>query len=116
MTTQAAAAPGEDGRLFGHPRALAFLAGTEFWDRVSFHGLQALLTLYLTEQLLLPGHIEHVVGFATFRATVEAVTGPLTTIGLATQIFGLYVGFALFAPILGAGIGDAWLGRTRSVV
>ena len=102
--------------LFGHPRALAFLAGTEFWDRVSFHGMQALLTLYLVDQLLLPGHVERVVGFAGFRAAIEAVTGPLSTQALATQIFGLYVGFALFAPILGGAIGDRWLGRTRSVV
>ena len=52
MSTDAAAAPATTDRLFGHPRALAFLAGTEFWDRVSFHGMQALLTLYMVEQLL----------------------------------------------------------------
>jgi len=116
MTTQAAADTLEPELMFGHPRALPFLAGTEFWDRVSFHGMQALLTLYLVEQLLLPGHIEHVVGFATYRAVVEAVTGPLSTQALASQTFGLYVGFALFAPILGGAIGDRLLGRTRSVV
>lgn len=27
---------------FGHPRGLLVLAATEFWDRVSFHGMQAL--------------------------------------------------------------------------
>ena len=117
MSSEAASteAPAAPGTLFGHPRALAFLAGTEFWDRVSFHGMQALLTLYLVDQLLLPGHVERVVGFAGFRAAIEAVTGPLSTQALATQIFGLYVGFALFAPILGGAIGDRWLGRTRSV-
>lgn len=118
MTDDAATAgPGPEARtsFFGHPRALAFLAGTEFWDRVSFHGMQALLTLYLVEQLLLPGHIENVVGFASFRAAIEGVTGPLSTQALASQIFGLYVGLATFAPILGGAIGDRWLGRTRSV-
>ena len=39
----------------------------------------------------------------------------LSTQALASQIFGLYVGFALFAPILGGAIGDRWLGRTRAV-
>ncbi len=47
---------------FGHPRGLFVLVGTEFWDRVSFHGMQALLVLYMVEQLLLPGHVENVVG------------------------------------------------------
>lgn len=112
----AAAPPPAGRRLFGHPRALAFLAGTEFWDRVSFHGMQALLTLYLVEQLLLPGHVENVAGFAAFHAAIVAVTGPLSVQALASQIFGLYVGFALFAPILGAAIGDRWLGRSRAVI
>jgi len=117
MTTTAPAAPATlpQRLLFGHPRALLILAGTEFWDRVSFHGMQALLTLYLVEQLLLPGHIERVVGFATFRGIVESVTGPLTTQGLASQTFGLYIGLALFAPILGGLLGDRLLGRTRGV-
>jgi proton-dependent oligopeptide transporter, POT family len=117
MPSEAAAAipSPAPGLLFGHPRALGFLAGTEFWDRVSFHGMQALLTLYLVEQLLLPGHVEKVAGFPAFRAIIEAVTGPLSTQALASQIFGLYVGFALFAPILGGAIGDRWLGRSRSV-
>lgn len=115
-TEAAAAAPPAGDRLFGHPRALAFLAGTEFWDRVSFHGMQALLTLYMVEQLLLPGHIEKVAGFEAFRSAIVAVTGPLSTQALASQIFGLYMGFALFSPILGGAIGDRWLGRTRSVV
>lgn len=47
-------APG--GEVFGHPRGLVVLAGTELWDRISFHGMQSLLTLYMAEQLLLPGH------------------------------------------------------------
>ncbi len=102
-------------RLFGHPRALLVLAGTEFWDRVSFHGMQALLTLYLVEQLLLPGHVERIVGFASFRTAIEAVTGPLSTQALASQVFGLYVGLALFAPILGGALGDRVLGRSRGV-
>src|ERR1051325_1337027 len=119
MTTAAPAAPPVGAPaprlLFGHPRALAYLAGTEFWDRVSFHGMQALLTLYLVEQLLLPGHVEKVAGFPAFRAAIEAVTGSLRTQALASQIFGLYVGAALFTPIFGGAIGDRWLGRTRGL-
>jgi POT family proton-dependent oligopeptide transporter len=39
--------------------------------------MQALLTLYLAEQLLLPGHVEHVVGFSVVRGALEAVRGPV---------------------------------------
>ena len=101
--------------VFGHPRGLLYIAGTELWDRVSFHGMQALLVLYMVEQLLLPGHAEHVVGFAGFRAVIESVTGPLSTQALAFQIFGLYIGLVYFTPVFGGALGDRVLGRVRTV-
>jgi POT family proton-dependent oligopeptide transporter len=115
-TTSDLAPPAAEATLFGHPRGLAVLAGTEFWDRISFQGMQVLLTLYMVGQLFVPGHIEKIVGFAGFRAVVEAIFGHLTTLGLATQIFGLYVGFAMFTPVFGGLIGDLWLGRKRMVI
>jgi POT family proton-dependent oligopeptide transporter len=109
-------APSSDGHdLFGHPRELVVLASTEFWDRISFHGMLALLVLYMVEQLLLPGHIEHVVGFARLRRSIEAITGPLSTQALATQIFGLYIGLIYFTPVFGGMVGDRLLGRRRTV-
>ena len=78
--------------------------------------MQSLLVLYLAGQLLLPGHVEHVIGFARFRAGIETVTGPLSTQALATQIFGLYVGLVYFTPLLGGWLGDRVLGRTGAVV
>ena len=53
--------------FFGHPKGLAYLAFTEAWERFSYYGMTALLVLYMVNQLLLPGHVEHVVGFAAFR-------------------------------------------------
>ncbi len=100
---------------FGHPRGLYVLAGTELWDRISFHGMQALLTLYMVEELLLPGHVERIVGFAAFRHGVESVTGPLTVIGLASQIFGLYVALVYLTPVIGGWLGDRVLGRRATV-
>ena len=100
--------------LFGQPRGLAYLAGTELWDRISFHGMQALLVLYMVGQLLLPGHVENIAGFATFRAVIEAVTGPLSVQALASQIFGLYIGLVYFTPIIGGAIGDR-IGRRVTV-
>ena len=108
-------APTEGRQIFGHPRGLVVLAGTELWDRISFHGMQALLTLYMAEQLFLPGHVEKIVGFPAFRATVEGLFGHLTTQGLATQVFGLYVGFVYVTPTIGGWLGDRVLGRARTV-
>lgn len=102
-------------QLFGHPRGLVFIAATELWDRISFHGMQALLVLYMVDQLLLPGHVEHIAGFAAFRAGIEAVTGRLSTQALASQIFGIYVGLVYFTPVFGGVLGDRVLGRVRTV-
>ncbi len=102
-------------RLKDHPRGLWVLAGTEFWDRISFHGMQALLVLYMVGSLLSPGHIENVAGFATYRAAVEAVTGPLSVQALAAQTFGLYIGLIYFTPIIGGILGDRLTGRRVAV-
>ena len=108
-------APPAERQIFGHPRGLVVLAGTEFWDRISFHGMQALLTLYMAEQLFLPGHVEKIVGFPALRSAVEGLFGHLTTQGLATQVFGLYVGFVYVTPAIGGWLGDQVLGRARTV-
>jgi POT family proton-dependent oligopeptide transporter len=91
------------------------LAATEVWDRISFHGMQALLVLYMVGQLLLPGYVERILGFQGFRAAIEAVTGTLSVEALATQIFGLYVGLVYFMPVFGGWLGDRLLGRTLAV-
>ncbi|MGA2188319.1 MAG: peptide MFS transporter [Steroidobacteraceae bacterium] len=101
--------------LLGQPRGLFFIGATELWERISFHGMQALLVLYMVEQLLLPGHVENIVGFTGFRAAIEGVTGPLSSQALASQIFGLYVGFVYLVPVFGGLLGDRVLGRRRSV-
>jgi len=101
--------------LFGHPRGIWVLAATEFWDRVSFHGMQSLLVLYMAESLLTPAHIGNIVGFATFRGAIECLTGPLSVRALATQVFGLYVAFVYLTPMLGGFLGDVVLGRRRAV-
>jgi proton-dependent oligopeptide transporter, POT family len=105
-----------NGRDFlGQPRGLFFIGCTEFWERVSFHGMLALLVLYMVDQLLLPGHVENIVGFRGLRAAIEGVTGPLSSQALASQIFGLYVGFVYLVPVFGGLLGDRVLGRRRAV-
>jgi proton-dependent oligopeptide transporter, POT family len=106
----------DDRSFFGHPKGLFFLAFTEAWERFSFYGMAALLTLYMVNQLLLPGHVEHIAGFAAFRSALEAVTGPLSTLALASLIFGLYSGFVYFTPVFGGLIADRWIGQRNAVV
>lgn len=101
--------------IIGHPRGLWVLAGTELWDRISFHGLQAILTLYLATELLLPGRVEGIAGFGLFRQAVETLTGPLTVQALATQTFGIYIALVYATPLLGGAIGDRLLSRRTTV-
>jgi POT family proton-dependent oligopeptide transporter len=109
-------ASGSDRSFLGHPRGLAYLAFTEGWERFSYYGMQTLLVLYMVHQLLLPGHIEHIAGFSAFRSALEHVHGgALTTVALASVIFGLYTGLVYLTPIAGGLIADRWLGRTRTV-
>src|SRR5215469_2241182 len=102
--------------LFGHPRALAFLFGTEMWERFSYYGMRALLVLYLVKYLLLPGHSEQVIGLATLRGVLEGVFGPLGTQPFASQIYGLYTGFVYLTPVFGGILADRVLGHRRTVV
>jgi proton-dependent oligopeptide transporter, POT family len=99
-----------------HPRGLAFLALTEAWERFSFYGMQALLLLYMVTTLLPSQPERRVLGFAGFRAAVEAVTGPLSDQALASQIFGLYAGLVYLTPLAGGLIGDRLLGGRRTVL
>jgi proton-dependent oligopeptide transporter, POT family len=106
----------DDHSFLGHPRGLAYLAFAEAWERFSYYGMQTLLVLYMVRRLLLPGHIERIEGFGTFRALLErAYAGPLSAIALASAIFGLYTGLVYLTPIAGGLIADRWLGRTRTI-
>ena len=109
-------APRHAPDLLGQPRGLAWLAGTQFWEAFSLYGMQALLTLYMVGQLLLPGHAENVVGLAATRSAIESVTGPLSTQAFAVQLFGLWAGLVRFTPVFGGLIGDRWLGRRRTIM
>jgi proton-dependent oligopeptide transporter, POT family len=104
-----------DTAFFGHPKGLGYLAGTEGWERFSFYGMQALLMLYISKHLLTPEVAPGVIGLASFRKVVSALFGPMTDFAFAVQIFGLYGGFILVTPLIGAWLGDRVYGRTRMV-
>ncbi len=110
-----APAPAGDRGFLGHPVGLAYLAFTEAWERFSFYGMQALLVLYMVDQALRPGHVEHIVGFPALKAAIDGGARPMTTLALASAIFGLYTASVYFTPVLGGLVGDRWLGRRRAV-
>jgi POT family proton-dependent oligopeptide transporter len=74
----------DDKTFFGHPKRLFYLAFTEAWERFSYYGMTALLVLYMVNQILLPGHVENIVGFTAFRGVLGSVTGPLSPLAPAT--------------------------------
>ena len=98
--------------FLGHPRGLWFLAFTEAWERFSYYGMQALLVLYMVKYLLLPGRIEHVAAFDSFRKLYGGLSGQ----ALASAIFGTYTACVYLTPIFGGFLADRLLGRRRTVL
>ena len=116
MTSTHSLHTNSDHSFVGHPRGLAYISFTEAWERFSFYGMQTLLVLYMVHQLLLPGHIENIAGFTAFRSVIEHVYGgTLSTIALASAIFGFYSGFVYLTPIAGGFVADRWLGKTKTI-
>ncbi|WP_419729702.1 peptide MFS transporter [Lichenicola sp.] len=120
MTTQTLTphrtSPADDRAFLGHPRGLAVLAATEGWVGFSLYGMQSLLVLYMSAQLLRPGHVEHVWGFGAFRSLIGLLMGPVTGVALAAAIMGLYSATIWATPILGGLLADRLLGRTRTII
>lgn len=75
----------------GQPRGLYYLFLTEMWERYSFHGMRALLVLYMTTQITSGG-----LGFEN-----EA----------ALKLYSYYLAGAYISPVLGGFIADRWLGH-----
>ncbi len=114
MTAEAVAVKEHD--LFGHPRGLTFLFTTEMWERFSYYGMRALLPIYLTGYLLLPGHAEHVIGYHTMKGIFELMRGTLNAQQLQSMIYMWYTGLVYFTPLVGGYLADRYFGRRYTVV
>jgi len=88
------AIPGRGG-FFGHPRGLSTLFFTEFWERFSYYGMRALLTLFMTASVASGG-----LGFPTERAGA---------------IYGLYTAFVYLLALPGGWLADRLLGQRKAV-
>jgi POT family proton-dependent oligopeptide transporter len=89
--------PRADRAFFGHPRGLANLFGVEVWERFSYYGMLASLTLYLYYE----------------------VTGSNPGLGLpkttATSLVGAYSGLVYVSTIVGCWIADRMLSAERTL-
>ena len=110
-----ASAARHDSRFGGHPKGVYYLAFTETWERFSFYGMSALLTLYMVKDLLLPAHAAKVAGLSTLRSLI-GFHGPLSDVAFASIVYGWYAGLVYFTPLLGGWVADRLLGAKRTVL
>src|ERR1043165_5340218 len=82
-------------QLLGHPYGLFVLFFTEMWERASYYGMRALLTLYMTGSVMQPG-----LGFPDSKAT---------------KIYGLYTMLVYLMGIPGGFLADRFIGHRRAV-
>ena len=84
-----AAAPQK--QFLGHPRGLVILFFTEMWERFSFYGMRAMLTVYLIQHFLF---------------------GPEEAQG----IYAAYAALVYLMPVIGGLIADKYLGSRKAVI
>ncbi|HEX5182669.1 MAG TPA: peptide MFS transporter [Allosphingosinicella sp.] len=101
-----------DTAFLGHPKGLGYLSFTEACERFSYYSMQTLLVLYMVHQLLLPGHVDRIVGFGWFHQTFYP---SLNGQPLASAIFGSYTSLVYLTPILGGLVADWLIGRRLTV-
>src|SRR3977135_297438 len=80
----------------GHPAGLSTLFFTEMWERFSYYGMRALLTLYMTKSLAEGG-----LGFDEKHASV---------------IYATYVSSVWYLPLIGGWLADKILGARRAEI
>lgn len=101
---------------FGHPSGLFVLFLAEMWERMSYYGMRALLTLYMIKYLMAdPERASRVLGFDTLKYMLEVGFGPMDIQPFASQIYGLYTGFVYLSPYFGGILADRVWGRRKSV-
>jgi proton-dependent oligopeptide transporter, POT family len=104
-----------DGLPSGHPKGLYYLSFTEMWERFSFYGMSALLTLYMVKELLVPENAAQVIGLTALRNMFE-FRGAMSDVAFSAIIYGWYAGLVYFTPILGGWVADRLLGAKRTVM
>ncbi|WP_185960198.1 peptide MFS transporter [Erythrobacter insulae] len=77
--------------VMGHPKGLYMLFFAEMWERFSYYGMRALLTLYLVKHWMYSD-------------------------GSANLIYGAYTSLVYITPVLGGWLADRYLGQRKAVL
>ncbi|MEM8967074.1 MAG: oligopeptide:H+ symporter [Bacteroidota bacterium] len=80
--------------IFGHPKGLFYLFFAELWERFSFYGMRALLTLYMVQQVF---------EALSNRDTISAI------------VYSSYGSLVYASPLIGGKIADQVLGYRKSI-
>ncbi|MEQ6123080.1 oligopeptide:H+ symporter [Pseudotenacibaculum sp. MALMAid0570] len=84
----------QDQKMFGHPKGLFYLFFAELWERFSFYGMRALLTLYMVQEI--------------FKALVERDTA-------TAIVYASYGSLVYASTVIGGQISDKILGMRSSI-
>ncbi|SEK47575.1 proton-dependent oligopeptide transporter, POT family [Colwellia chukchiensis] len=84
------------GTIFGHPKGLFLLFGTEMWERFGYYGMRALLVLYLVASVQ-DG------GFGWTNAQ-------------ALSLYGTFTMAVYLTPVIGGWLADNFLGQRRAII
>ncbi|MEP3839111.1 MAG: oligopeptide:H+ symporter [Algibacter sp.] len=80
----------QEPQLFGHPKGLFYLFFAELWERFSFYGMRALLTLYMVQEIF-KAIVERDVATAVVYASYGSLVYASTVIGgqISDKILGM---------------------------
>ena len=77
--------------LMGQPKGLFYLFFAELWERFSFYGMRALLTLYMTQELMF-------------------------TDKMSFGVYAAYMSLVYMTPLIGGMLADRVLGYRKSII
>lgn len=86
----------DQSMLMNHPASLFILFFTEMWERFSYYGMRALLTVFLVSELTSGG----------WAWTNEE----------ALKLYGIYTGLVYLTPLLGGMIADKFTGYRKAIL
>ncbi|MCB0425675.1 MAG: MFS transporter, partial [Mangrovimonas sp.] len=84
--------------ILGHPTGLFILFFTEMWERFSYYGMRAILTLYM------------------YTSVADDNPGLGWEEGFALSIYGWYTMAVYVMSIPGGILADRWLGQKKTVM
>jgi POT family proton-dependent oligopeptide transporter len=95
-------------------RRFLTLATMEFLERFAVSGVKSLLVLLFVDRLLV-GDLSRIVGATVVRQASSAMFGPVSTTGLASQLYGYANALLYLAVPIGGLVGDVIASRRAMV-